>query len=407
MANEQSHAHHYVPRWYENVRVENGVVLKVVANEAVIIRRIFELAASGSSRKTIARTLNSECVSPPRPRSSTASPSWCPTAIHAMLRREMYIGKLLWNRSRFLKIPDSNKRVRRLRPQSQWRIIKRPDLAIVTEELWNRVQSRLALTKEIYGRQGRDGLLNRSASSQYLFSGVVKCGAYGGNLVITTGGSHYGHRRYGCSNHFYRGTYANGQQIRKDEMEERLLNGLQKAVTENTALKHVVEEAVRQINEANRRDFDRAATAQETRTKLQAKIVRLVAAVADSGHSAAILDAISQREGQVRDLNGRLSRTSSAAPSVTTADVSELVVGKLTQLRELLNKDVIRARSEMLNHVSEIRFVLQHGTTRSYVAIGEWDLLGKHPEVDRAHTLSGVRARLVAGVGFGPTTSGL
>jgi len=324
-----------------------------------------------------------------------------------MLRRDMYVGKLVWNRSRFLKIPESNKRVRRPRPRSEWRIINRPDLAIVTEQLWTRVQERLAWTKEIYGRQGRDGLLNRTASSQHLLSGVVKCANCGGNFVITSGRSRYGHRRYGCSNHFNRGTCTNNQQIRKDELEERLLDGLQQAVTENTAIEYVVEEVAKRINEANRRDFDRSAVAQETKNRLRAEIARLVAAIADSGHSTAILDAVNKRENELRVLDAQMQHTAAMLPSITTGDISEFVVGRLLHLRELLSNDVIRARAELLNHVAEICLEPQVGTKAGYIAVGEWDLLGKHPGVDRAHTLSGVRARLVAGAGFEPATSGL
>jgi site-specific DNA recombinase len=215
---------------YRNVRVEGGVRLEVNESEATIIRRIFEMAASGYSLKKIAKTLNLERISPPRPRAKKENSTWCPTAIHAMLRREMYVGRVIWNRSRFVKSPRSNKRVRRPRPRSDWRSIDRPELRIVGDELWDRFQARLAWTRKIYGQQRRNGLLNRVASSQYLLSGIVKCVVCGGNLVITSGRSRRGHRKYGCSQHFYRGACPNGLQIRKDWLEEKLLAGLQHAV---------------------------------------------------------------------------------------------------------------------------------------------------------------------------------
>lgn len=36
---------------------------------------------------------------------------WCPTAIREMLRRDLYVGRVIWNRSRFTKVPGTNKRV--------------------------------------------------------------------------------------------------------------------------------------------------------------------------------------------------------------------------------------------------------------------------------------------------------
>ena len=393
---------------YRNVRVEGGVKLEVNESEAAIVRRIFEMAACGSSLKKIAKTLNRERISPPRPRAKKENATWCPTAIHAMLRREMYAGRVVWNRSRFVKSPGTNKRICRPRPRSEWRLIERPELRIVSSELWERVQARLAWTKTIYGQHKRSGLLNRTASSPYLLSGIVKCAVCGGNLVITSGRSRRGHRRYGCSHHFYRGTCANGVQIRKDWLEEKLLAGLQHAVLQPEAVKYAVEEFCRRLKEAEgdlSREMERAI---EQKRKLQAELSRLVTAVADTGHSTFLIEAIEEREQQLRNIDERLNACGPGLQQVQPADVTDFVKNRLAALCDLLNSDVTQARAELLRHVSEIRLVPRQTETGSdYVAEGEWNLLGTYPETDRARHLLGVRARLVAGVGFEPTTSGL
>jgi site-specific DNA recombinase len=393
---------------YSNVRVEGGAKLEVNESEATIVGRIFEMAATGSSLKKIAKTLNLEKIAPPRPRAKKQNSTWCPTAIHAMLRREMYAGRVIWNRSRFVKSPGTNKRICRPRPRSEWRLIDRPELRIVSSELWERVQARLAWTKKIYGQQTRNGLLNRTASSQYLLSGIVKCAVCGGNLVITSGRSRRGHRRYGCSHHFYRGTCANGLQIRKDWLEEKLLAGLQQAVLQPEAVSYAVEEFCRQLKEAAgnlSREVERAI---EQKGKVQAELNRLVTAVADSGHSTFLIEAIDQREQQLRNLDERLNACGLGLRQVQPADVTDFAKNRLTTLSELVNSDVTQARAELLRHVREIRLVPRETETGSdYVAEGEWNLLGTYPEIDRARHLLGVRARLVAGVGFEPTTSGL
>jgi hypothetical protein len=53
---------------YENIAEPEGVRLRINAQEARIVQRIFEMAADGCSLKTIARTLNRDGVLPPRPR---------------------------------------------------------------------------------------------------------------------------------------------------------------------------------------------------------------------------------------------------------------------------------------------------------------------------------------------------
>jgi len=325
---------------YRNVRVEGGVRLEVNECEATIVRRVFEMAASGSSLKKIAKTLNQERISPPRPRAKKKDSTWCPTAIHAMLRREMYGGRVIWNRSRFVKSPGTNKRISRPRPRSEWRVIERPELRIVSDELWERVQARLAWTKRIYGQQTRNGLLNRAASSQYLLSGIVKCAVCGGNLVITSGRSRRGHRRYGCSHHFYRGTCTNGLQIRKDWLEAKLLAGLQHAVLQPDAVRYAVEEFCRQLKEAEGNLSREVEHAIEQKRKVQAELSRLVTAVADSGHSTFLIEAIAQREQELRILDERLIACGPGLQQVQPSDVTDFVKNRLATVCALINTDV-------------------------------------------------------------------
>jgi len=51
-----------------------------------------------------------------------------------MLRNQVYIGRLIWNRRRFIKQPGTNKRIRRPRPESEWIITEKPELRIIERE---------------------------------------------------------------------------------------------------------------------------------------------------------------------------------------------------------------------------------------------------------------------------------
>src|SRR5882724_7186081 len=62
---------------YRNVPVEGGVRLEIEESEAAVVRRIFEMSANGMSLKAIAKALNSDRVSPPRPRAAkTTNATW-------------------------------------------------------------------------------------------------------------------------------------------------------------------------------------------------------------------------------------------------------------------------------------------------------------------------------------------
>ena len=94
---------------------------RINAQQAAIVRRIFEEYAAGVSPRAIAKELNAEGVSGP------LGGTWGPSTIHGnrqrgtgILNNELYIGRLVWNRLRYVKDPETGKRVSRLNPDSGW-----------------------------------------------------------------------------------------------------------------------------------------------------------------------------------------------------------------------------------------------------------------------------------------------
>lgn len=78
------------------------------------------------------------------------------------------------------------------------------------------------------------------------------------------------------------------------------------------------------------------------------------------------------------------------------------------KLRDLLNERAPLAKAQLRRHLTEIRMVpSSSGDGCSYIAEGEWDLLGKEAELESRRQLLDWRLDMVAGVGFEPTTSGL
>jgi hypothetical protein len=105
--------------------------------EADIVRRIFSDYLAGQSSRTIAMTLNREGVSGPQ------GSKWGLSTIHGnpkrgvgILNNELYVGKLVWNRLRYINDPDTGKRVSRLNPESEWVIQDVPELRIVEQDVW-------------------------------------------------------------------------------------------------------------------------------------------------------------------------------------------------------------------------------------------------------------------------------
>ena len=87
------------------------------------------------SSVSIAKQLNAEAVPGPDGR------PWQDTTIRGhqlrgtgILRNELYIGRLVWNRMRYLKNPQTGKRVSRMNPREEWVAEEVPALRIIDQK---------------------------------------------------------------------------------------------------------------------------------------------------------------------------------------------------------------------------------------------------------------------------------
>ena len=381
---------------YRNVPAEGGGVKLVIhPEEAAMVKRVFELSANGLSLKSIAAELNREKLPPPRPRITSKQASWCPTAIREMLRRELYVGRVIWNRSRFTKVPGTNRRVARPRPSSEWRISERPELRIISDELWQLVQAKNARMAKLYGGQ-HQGLLNRSASSRNLLTGFLKCGLCGGNLVIVTGRQRR-HAMYGCPQHFYRGTCSNDLKVRQEWLEKQLLSDLQQAILLPETIDYALQEFQRHLDSVLVSAGQDRERKKGRKNELREQLQRLTGAVAESGHSASLLQAIAEREQELAEIEKSFCQES-ANGSLQAEELRHFAITRLSALPELLCSDIPRARSELARHIDSVKMTpTEEDGNRRYVCEGDWNLIG---------TLTG-DVRMVAGGGFEPPTFGL
>ncbi|MCL2659676.1 MAG: recombinase family protein [Acidobacteriaceae bacterium] len=357
--------------------------LVVNETEAVVVRRIFEMSSDGLSLRTIAKTLNGEGAPAPRPRSGSCNASWSSTCIRQMLHREMYVGKVVWNTSRCVKVPGTNKRVRRARPENEWRVVPRPELRIVTDEVWTKVQDRL---KRIMGLSsgGKKGLLPRSVTSPYLLSGLLKCGVCGGSLSIVTGDKSYGHhRQYGCSQHVYRGVCRNGLLIRRDWLEKDFLSYLQNEVLTPEAVEYALDVFERHLKAAFSGLTDRMAQMRESKQTIEGELERLTETAAATGPSAFLISAINKREQQLRELSEQLLGDGEGSIEEQMSAIRGFVTTRLRDIHTLLTAEPVRAKNELSKHISEIRMFPQGGDGNRkphYVYEGSWNLMGSDEE---------------------------
>lgn len=190
--------------------------------EAAIVRRIFREYADGKAPRAIALDLNAEGIVGP------LGGAWGPSTIHGnrdrgtgILNNELYIGRLIWNRLRYLKDPETGKRVSRLNPESEWILQEVPELRIVEPDLWEAAKVRQATTTWSQKTRG-DGVhpLNSLKRPRHLFTAMTRCGCCGGGFSMIS------KTLLGCSTARNKGTCDNRMTIRRDVLEKSVLNGL-------------------------------------------------------------------------------------------------------------------------------------------------------------------------------------
>lgn len=156
---------------------------RINAREAEVVRRIFREFAAGRSPRAIALDLNRE--GEPGPFGN----AWGDKTIrgHAcrgngVLNNELYIGRLVWNRQRFVKDPSTGRRVSRRNPEADWIRSEVPELRIIDDSLWQAVKARQAELAKVFEattigvRDDRAKRLNITRRHVYLLSGLLSCG---------------------------------------------------------------------------------------------------------------------------------------------------------------------------------------------------------------------------------------
>ena len=235
--------------------------------QAETVRRIYRLYADGMSTRNIAATLNREGIPGPR------GGKWASNTINGhrgrrngILNNELYRGRVVYGRQRFIRDPDTGKRQARPVPPSDWVVQDVPELRIVDDALWERVKTRR--------QAGQDRRRNPAAHTPLPLTGLVRCGVCGGNMTIVN------NRRYTCRAHREKGTCDNPRGIAAAVVENRVIPLLSRSVLKNLDLPGLVRRAAEES--ALRRERLAAAIAAADQ-----RIARLLDAIEQGAQSHA------------------------------------------------------------------------------------------------------------------------
>lgn len=113
---------------------------RINEREAAVIRRIFDLCASGTGLTRCAKLLNAEKAPTPMPRQGRPA-AWAPSSIRSILFRRLYRSEIVWNQTKKRNVWGEHAQASR--PELECIRVPAPHLRIVSDDVWNAAHGRL------------------------------------------------------------------------------------------------------------------------------------------------------------------------------------------------------------------------------------------------------------------------
>ncbi len=372
--------------------------------QAHVVRRIFNEFSSGRSPRSIAKGLNKEGAAGPNGK------PWQPSTIYGNWRRgtgilnnELYVGRLVWNRQKFVKDPTSGRRQARLNSPTDWIAEEVPNLRIVEPDLWQLVKDRQG---QLRGKLTTDSPgLNPSLARRprYLLSGLVKCGVCGSGYVVTNT------TRMACAGARDRGVCSNHVSIARENLERNVLDGLKRHLLNP----ELFGEFVREFNAAVARLSAHQQHQHHTAKRELEEVIRGIRSIIEAIKAGLRTDSMGKELIALEQRKVVLETLLRSEPKPRLSlhpNLADVYRDKVEYLRESLDQEGTRAEAAQVLRelIREIRLLPADGHLEIEIR-GELGAIlafaqGKRPE---AHGLEALQIKMVAEEGFEPPTKGL
>ncbi len=392
---------------YRVVRTMTGTTMstgerEIEPAEAAVVERIFLEFVAGRSPKQIAKTLNQEGVAGP------FGGKWSPSTLYGhakrgtgILNNELYVGRMVWNRLRYVKNPDTGKRVSRLNPASEWITTDVPHLRIIPDDLWSAAKQRQKHTRHAIATTGKLATANRP---RYLFSGLTKCGVCGAGYIMGSA------NRLSCFGARDQGTCSNKLTIRRDEVEARVLNALQEKLLRQDLFEEFCDEFTREMNRLRMEHRASLSAAEREIERIEARRKKLVESIMEGVPASEVKDELRVNAARRDELSARLA-AADEPPPLLHPGMAELYRQKVTDLAQALEHPDTRteAAEAIRGLLDAIMLVPTEGELRIELKGNLAAMLSAAENAKRSPETGDLllQVAMVAGAGFEPATFGL
>ena len=380
----------------------------IVDTEAEVVRSIYADYAAGFSPARIADRLNSRGIVGPR------GGLWGRNAIYGdrrdlsgILNNPIYRGELVWNRSKFLRDPDTGARVKQRNPEEEWVRTQAPELCIISDDLYNEVQARMVETahKGEAVRKGMGEKARSGADGKFMLTGLLQCSVCGGPI------SSAGPNLFGCSVRHNRGIHAcsNDVKFRRDAAEQQVIEAVRTKLFTADAIEKYVDYLTEELSRQGTSSETATAVLRKALSEAEKGIANCLRFI-EQGHANASIGArLTELEAKAATTRQELAKLQSA-PGLSTGDVEALKAAgleALSSLPELLAGAAPEARTILGRLLGTS--VVEPAADKSRLEIkmaGQMTGLLAIPAVKQRSKTARL-GNVVAGAGFEPTTFGL
>ncbi len=316
-----------------------GRVHKINIEQADVVKRVYKEFIEGKSLYAIVNGLNSDKT----PTKRGYPGGWNISSLSRILKNEKYTGLWVWRKWKNVRDPMTGKAKKVDRSKEEQISRFNEHLAIIDKETWEKAQARWGILQgawPVRKNSPNKGVIQKSyvhATPSHLLSGIMKCQACGGAIVLISGkGSGY----YGCYN-AKRKTCNNTLLVPRIRIEQAIIADLKEKIltAENVAYiyKNVEKVAAKGLNEVP--ELIKKKKAQSD--KLLLEIQNYLNYIKTGNFSKAVSEALSEAEKRGGSLTQEISSLEFQQGNAFKPPAEEWIRHRLEQLHETLSGSTV------------------------------------------------------------------